>query len=45
LILVAASPGGCASDSRYEQGLERVGWNEQEKKRLNAPGFRQYNWY
>ena len=34
---------GCASDPRYKQGLEWVQWNEQEKKRLNAQGFPQYN--
>lgn len=34
---------GCTSDPRYKQGLEWVQWNEQEKKRLNAQGFPQYN--
>jgi uncharacterized lipoprotein len=43
LILLAAGLGGCASDPRYKQGLEWVQWNEQEKKRLNAQGFPQYN--
>jgi PBP1b-binding outer membrane lipoprotein LpoB len=43
--LLAAMLVGCASDPRYKQGLEWVQWNEQEKKRLNAQGFPQYNWY
>jgi hypothetical protein len=45
LILLAAGLGGCASDPRYKQGLEWVLWNEQEKARLNAAGFPQYNWF
>lgn len=43
LVLVAAALAGCASDPRYKQGLEWVQWNEQEKERLNAQGFPQYN--
>jgi hypothetical protein len=34
---------GCASDPRYQQGLEWVLWNEAERKRLNDAGFPQYN--
>jgi uncharacterized lipoprotein len=34
---------GCASDPRYKQGVEWIQWNEQEKKRLQAQGFPQYN--
>jgi uncharacterized lipoprotein len=45
LTLLAAVLAGCASDPRYKQGLEWVLWNEQEKKRLNAQGFPQYNWF
>ena len=45
LTLLAAALAGCASDPRYKQGLEWVLWNEQEKKRLNAEGFPQYNWF
>jgi hypothetical protein len=42
-ILAAAILAGCASDWRYAQGLEWVVWNEQEKARLEAQGFPQYN--
>jgi uncharacterized lipoprotein len=45
LALLAAGLAGCASDPRYKQGLEWVLWNEQEKARLNAAGFPQYNWF
>jgi hypothetical protein len=40
VLLVLA---GCASDPRYQQGLEWVLWNEAERKRLNDAGFPQYN--
>lgn len=45
LILLAVGLGACASDPRYKQGLEWVLSNEQDKKRLEAQGFPQYNWY
>ena len=45
LVLLAAGLAGCAADPRYEQGLEWVQWNEQEKARLDAAGFPQYNFY
>jgi hypothetical protein len=44
-VLLAAALSGCASDPRYKQGLEWVVWNEQEKRRLDAAGFPQYNFY
>jgi hypothetical protein len=42
-LVLCALLDGCASDPRYHQGLEWVLWNEQEKKRLEAAGFPQYN--
>jgi uncharacterized lipoprotein len=45
LALLAAGLAGCAADPRYKQGLEWVQWNEQEKRRLDAAGFPQYNFY
>jgi hypothetical protein len=39
---IAAILAGCASDPRYAQGLEWVVWNEQEKARLQAQGFPQF---
>jgi hypothetical protein len=42
LALALALAAGCASDPRYQQGLEWVQWIEQEKKRLEAEGFPQY---
>jgi hypothetical protein len=41
--LALAVLAGCASDPRYQQGLEWVLWNEAERKRLNDAGFPQYN--
>jgi hypothetical protein len=43
LAVLAAGLAGCASDPRYQQGLEWVLWNEAEKKRLDDAGFPQYN--
>ena len=34
---------GCASDPRYQQGVEWVVWQEAERQRLQAAGFPQYN--
>jgi hypothetical protein len=45
LALLATGLAGCAADPRYRQGLEWVVWNEQEKQRLDAAGFPQYNFY
>lgn len=45
LVLAVAVLAGCASDPRYRQGLDWVLWNEQEKRRLDAAGFPQYNFY
>ncbi|MFO1364437.1 MAG: hypothetical protein U1F45_18610 [Burkholderiales bacterium] len=42
LVLALALAAGCAGDPRYEQGLEWVQWNEQQKARLEAEGFPQY---
>jgi uncharacterized lipoprotein len=42
-VVALATLAGCASDPRYSQGVEWVQWNEQEKKRLQAAGFPQYN--
>lgn len=33
---------GCASDPRYQQGVDWVVWQEAEKKRLDDAGFPQY---
>jgi uncharacterized lipoprotein len=44
-VLALGVLAGCASDPRYKQGLEWVVWNEQEKRRLDAAGFPQYNFY
>jgi hypothetical protein len=43
-VLAAGVSGiaGCASDPRYQQGLEWVLWNEAERKRLDDAGFPQY---
>jgi hypothetical protein len=35
---------GCASDPRYNEGVGWVTWQEQERQRLEAQGFPQYNW-
>jgi uncharacterized lipoprotein len=43
LAVLVAGLAGCASDPRYQQGLEWVLWNEAEKKRLDDAGFPQYN--
>ena len=43
LALAFTVVAACASDPRYSQGLEWVLWNEQEKARLEAAGFPQYN--
>jgi hypothetical protein len=40
-VLVLA---GCASDPRYKEGVSWVVWQEQERQRLEAMGFPQYNW-
>jgi hypothetical protein len=45
LGLVAATLAGCASDPRYQQGIEWVQWQEAERQRLQAAGFPQYNWH
>jgi hypothetical protein len=42
LALALALVAGCASDPRYQQGLEWVLWNETQKKDLEAAGFPQY---
>jgi len=44
LVLAATVAGlsGCASDPRYQQGLDWVLWIEAEKKRLDDAGFPQY---
>lgn len=44
-VLAAGLPGlvGCASDPRYQQGLDWVLFNEAQKKRLDDAGFPQYN--
>ena len=34
---------GCASDPRYKEGVNWIVSNEQEKARLNALGFPQYD--
>ena len=39
-VLVLA---GCASDPRYKEGVGWVVWQEQERQRLQAQGFPQYN--
>ena len=41
--LAVAVLAGCVSDPRYAQGLEWIVWNEQEKARLQAQGFPQYD--
>jgi hypothetical protein len=43
-VLAAGLSGvaGCASDARFQQGLEWAQWNEAEKKRLDDAGFPQY---
>lgn len=45
LVFAATVAGvtGCATDPRYQQGLEWVLWMEAEKKRLNDAGFPQYS--
>jgi hypothetical protein len=46
VMLVAVGFGalaGCAADPRYKEGVAWVTWNEQEKARLQAAGFPQYN--
>jgi hypothetical protein len=46
LIAIAVIGGilaGCASDARYNQGLDWVVYNERDKARLNAMGFPQYD--
>jgi hypothetical protein len=40
LVLLALA--GCASDPRYQQGIEWVVSQEAEKKRLDDAGFPQY---
>ena len=40
LVLIVL--GGCASDPRYQQGVEWVVSTEAEKKRLDDAGFPQY---
>jgi hypothetical protein len=42
LALTGLALAGCASDPRYQQGLEWVVWQEQERQRLQAMGFPQY---
>jgi uncharacterized lipoprotein len=41
--LVLIELAGCASDPRYQQGVEWVVWQEAEKKRLDDAGFPQYS--
>jgi uncharacterized lipoprotein len=41
MVLVVLA--GCASDPRYQQGLEWVVSQEAERKRLNDAGFPQYS--
>jgi hypothetical protein len=41
--VVLAELAGCASDPRYQQGVDWVVWQEAEKKRLDDAGFPQYN--
>jgi uncharacterized lipoprotein len=36
---------GCALADRPSQGVEIVVWQEQERQRLEALGFPQYNWF
>jgi hypothetical protein len=36
---------GCALADRPSQGVEIVVWQEQERQRLEAQGFPQYNWF
>lgn len=35
---------GCASSGRPSEGVEIVVWQEQQRQRLEAQGFPQYNW-
>jgi uncharacterized lipoprotein len=42
-VLVLAALAGCASDPRYKEGVGWVVWQEQERQRLQAQGFPQYN--
>jgi hypothetical protein len=41
--LAALVLAGCASDPRYNEGVSWVVWQEQERQRLQAQGFPQYN--
>jgi uncharacterized lipoprotein len=41
--IAVAILGACTSSPRYKDGLQWVVENEQEKRRLNAAGFPQYN--
>jgi hypothetical protein len=41
--LAALVLAGCASDPRYNEGVAWVVWQEQERQRLQAQGFPQYN--
>jgi hypothetical protein len=43
VALALSGVAGCASDPRYQQGLEWVVSAEAERKRLNDAGFPQYN--
>jgi outer membrane biogenesis lipoprotein LolB len=36
---------GCALADRPSQGVDIVVWQEQERQRLQAQGFPQYNWH
>lgn len=42
-LIAAAVLAGCTSSPRYKDGLRWVVENEDEKRRLNAQGFPQYN--
>ena len=42
VALALALVSGCTSDPRYQQGLEWVLSNEEQKKRLESEGFPQY---
>lgn len=41
-LLALLALAGCASDPRYQQGVQWVVEQEAEKKRLNDAGFPQY---
>jgi len=43
--LAAVVLAGCAFADRPSQGVEIVVWQEQERQRLEALGFPQYNWF